>query len=101
MSEDLIKSFVSDGVYIHKLLNTCIFVCIPCYEDTIGKLVRYEKNSGSMWEKTSLSYFLNHYYEDDIKELFLDRTKYDMIGKIGINFEFSKDDDRRYVLRSL
>ena len=95
---ELIDTFVNNGVYIHKCVPKCIFVCIECYEDAIGKLIVYNKN-GNMWEKSCISYFLNHYYADDMKELFLDRKNYDMIGMIGNNFEFSKDEENMYVLR--
>ena len=50
-----------------------------------------------MYEKTGTSYFLNNYYEGDMKEVMLNRDNYDMIGTIGSNFELS--DDENYVLR--
>lgn len=93
---DNIDYFVTNGVYVFKGDYNSLFVCCPT-SNLIGKLTKYEKNTNSMYEKTCISYFLNCYNENDIKSLFLNRKNYEMVGKIGNNFEFSKDNE--YLLK--
>ena len=99
MIGNLLNSFVSNGVYAYKGIYDCVWVCQPCYEDVIGKLVQYKKSSKTTFEKTELVYFLNSYFEDDVKSLFLKRENYDMIGLVGKNFELSADTDKTYLVR--
>lgn len=88
--------FIANGIYVLKGIYDCIFACLPCSQSLIGKLVRYKK-SGNMYEKTCTTYFLNDYYEGDIKEYFLDWNNYEMIGMIGEQFMFENDDE--YILK--
>lgn len=97
LDNELLESFIAQGVYIFKGIYDNIFVCTPCSQSSIGKLTQYRKNTNTMYEKTGTSYFLNNYYEGDMKEVMLNRDNYDMIGTIGSNFELS--DDENYVLR--
>lgn len=98
MNKDLLNVFVKDGVYALKDLRDSLFVCVDCHQGTIGKLVEY-KRDGTIYEKTGNSFFLNFYYEDDVKEIFLNRDNYDMIGLLGVNYEFSLDEEQTYLLR--
>ena len=95
---DLLNVFVKDGVYVLKDLRGSLFVCVDCHQATIGKLVEYKKD-GNIYEKTGNSFFLNFYYENDVKEIFLNRDNYDMIGLLGVNYILSEDDERTYLLR--
>jgi len=95
----MIDAFIEDCVYFFKGLNDTVFVCISCYEDAIGKLEQYRKN-GDIFEKTGIAYFLSQCPDDSLKSLFINPEKYDLIGRIGFNFEFSKDENRTYLLRS-
>lgn len=95
---DNINYFVTNGVYIFKGDYNSLFVCTPVGTELIGKLTQFKKNTDTLYERTCISYFLNCYRDDDIKSIFLDRQNYDMIGQIGINFEFSKDE--KYLLRN-
>lgn len=98
MNKDILSVFVKDGVYSLRDVRGNLFVCTECYQGTIGKLVQYKKD-GNLYEKTGTSFFLNYFYEGDVKEIFLNRENYDMIGMIGVNFEISEDDDRTYLMR--
>lgn len=96
MSNNILKYFVTDGVY--KLNNSndeFIFVCETSNINT-GKLIQY-KNVGGVYERTDLCYFLHTYKEDDIKSLFLNRENYEILGMLGQNFVMSKD--RKQVLK--
>jgi hypothetical protein len=101
MCEDVLQYFVSDGVYLFKDNREVVFVCFSCYNHAIGKLVQYKRTGESLWEKTDVAYFLNFYFEGDIKSVFLNRDNYDMIGKVGVNFELSEDKEQRYLMRKL
>ena len=96
---DELKTFNLFEVYIYKDCPEMIFVCVPCYGDAIGKIVQYKKN-GDMWEKTGNTFFLNFYFEGELKALFLNRDNYDVIGKIGVNSEFSQDEEQTYLMRT-
>lgn len=93
---DLLDYFVKNGIY--KLNNTddeFIFLCTSSSQ-SIGKLVQYKLN-GSLYEKTGVNYFLNSYYEGDVKSLFVCRENYDIIGMLGQNFVLS--DNEQYILK--
>lgn len=89
-------AFVIDGIYLLKSCPDIVFVCEPCYNDAIGKLVQY-KRDGSLFEKTSISYFLNFYKEGDVKSLFLNPDNYDYLGRVGDCYEFVDGD--KYLMR--
>lgn len=95
--------FVSGGIYSLNILETDknIFLCLPTGGSYIAKLVMYRPvmDKGDTFEKTSTSYFLNCYKPDDIKSLFLNRDNYEMVGKIGINYCLS--DDQNYILKGV
>jgi len=94
--DDLVNTFIEDGIYKLKNFKESIFVCSSSSSDHIGKLTQYIKD-GNIYEKTNITYFLNCYLTDDLKELFLKRENYDMIGKIGVNFDYY--DDKHYIMR--
>ena len=92
-----LEYFVSNGIYLLKNHYDCIFVCLTT-RSGLGKLVQYRKQSETMYEKTTVSYLIKYYEEDDVQSVFVDRENYEMIGRIGLNFKFS-DDERNYILR--
>lgn len=94
---ELLDSFVSGGCYCLKEQYDNMFVCMPAAGNSMGKLVQYRKQTPTMWERTGITHFLNIYFDNDVKELFLNRDNYDMIGRLGDNYELSADED--YVLR--
>lgn len=53
---DLNKVFVDKGIYKLKNVDDSVFVCEGVAENTLGKLVRYEKRDKT-WKKTGNSYF--------------------------------------------
>jgi hypothetical protein len=99
MENEATVGFLCDGVYMYKGMYDTIFVCISCFQQTIGKLVQYKRTTADIFESTGVSYFLNQYYEDDVKSLFLNPENYECIGKIGKNFEFSADDSKMFLIR--
>ena len=90
------KYFIANGSYVLKGIYDSIFICLPCSQYVIGKLVRYVKNN-NMYEKTATTYFLNDYHEGDIKEYMLNRANYEMIGMLDKNYHLS--DDSEYVYK--
>ena len=94
---DNVSYFITNGVYVFKGDYDSLFVCTPVSSNFIGKLTRYKKETDTMYSKTNISFFLNCYPEDDIKSLFLDRSNYEIIGKIDSNYKFSKDGN--YLLK--
>ena len=93
--EDL--SFICNGVYLFKDNRDTVFVCLPCANDLIGKLVQYKKSTDTLYEKTNVAYFINYYIQGDIKSVFLNRNNYDIIGKVGNNFTLL--DEGKYLVR--
>lgn len=88
--EDL---FYSDNLYQLKNNNDVIFLCENI--GYIGKLVLYNKLSQNLFERTQIQYFLNIFNSNDIKELLLDRSNYELIGVLGNNYQISED--RKYI----
>ena len=93
--EDL--SFVCNEVYLFRDNWDIVFVCLPCANDLIGKLVQYKKSTNSLYEKTNIAYFINHYVDGDIKSVFLNRNNYAMIGSVGTNFTLTNEG--QYLIR--
>lgn len=89
-------AFVINGVYLMKSCRDIAFICQPCYNDSIGKLIQY-KRDGQIFEKTGISYFLNCYFEGDIKSIFLNPENYDFLGVIGDCYKLA--DEGRYLMR--
>lgn len=91
MKNDLVDYFVKDGVYKLNGISDYLFLCTSC-NNTIGKLVQYIYNKDiDTYEKTSITYFLNFYSEDDVKSLFLRRQNYEIVGMLNKNFMLSDD----------
>ena len=85
--------FIAGGVYSFHGDRVNLYVCLPCFENIIGKLVQYKKVNKAAWEKTNITYFLNSLPEDDIKSLFLDRENYEIEGRLELNYYLSDKQD--------
>lgn len=92
---NLNKIFIDKGIYKLKDTKKNIFLC-ESTSSTIGKIVLFEEVSAELFERTSIAYFLNIYKEGDLKELFVNRENYDMVGKVDDNYILS--DDGRFLL---
>lgn len=98
MSQDVNKIFVDKGIYQLKQVrdNNSVFLCEALTGDRIGKLVVFNKISDRLFKRTSVAYFLNAYLKGDVKELFIRRDNYDMIGLIGSNYRFNES--KEYIV---
>ena len=83
---DLNEFFVDKGIYKLKSLSSDIFLCESLEGNRIGKLVRYEKIGSDLYRRTDICYFINSYKEGDIKELFISRDNYEMLGMVDKNY---------------
>ena len=91
MKDEIIDYFVKDGVYKLKGIDDYLFLCTSC-NNSIGILVQYIYNNDiDTYEKTSVTYFLNFYTENDVKSLFLRRQNYEIEGMLNKNFMLSDD----------
>ena len=89
---NLLDTFIENGVYsLKNSEEDNLFITEAIGNKTIGKLVMYENVSLGIYYKTNTQYFINDYKEDDIKEVFLNRTRYDMRGILGTNYIKEKD----------
>jgi hypothetical protein len=93
MTADLNKIFVEKGIYQLKQVrdNDSLFLCEAVNGNDIGKLVVFKKISDRLFKRTNVGYFLNAYMRGDIKELFIRRDNYDMVGMINDNYKFNED----------
>lgn len=88
---NILNTFVEDGVYsIKDSEENNLFIIEAMSSKAIGKLVMYENISPGVYHRTNIQYFINDYKEDDIKEIFLDRSRYDMRGILGTNYTKQK-----------
>ena len=92
---DLNEFFIDKGIYKLKSLSTDIFLCEPLQNSGIGKLTRYEHLGEDLYRRTEICYLINSYKEGDIKELFINRDNYEMLGMIGKNY--SKERNGRFI----
>lgn len=90
MTSILINSFVAGGIYTLKEFDTGIFLCESVTPE-IGKLTFFKEVEPKLFKRTLNSYFLNCYFEGDLKQLFVKRENYEMIGKLGTNYILSND----------
>lgn len=85
-------TFIENGVYsIKNNEDDNLFITEAMNNKTIGKLVMYENISSGIYHRTNTQYFINDYKEDDIKEIFLNRSRYEMRGILGTNYIKQKD----------
>lgn len=98
--DSLNKIFVDRGIYQLKQFrdNSSVFLCEALQGNSIGKLVVYKETEPKLYERTDVSYFLNAYYAGDLKELFIKRDNYDMIGMLQSNYVLSED--KKYLLKA-
>ena len=89
-------TFIDLGVYQLKQDKDSIFLCKSVSGNSIGKLMMYNRVSERIFEKSSICYFLNSYTEGDIKELFINRKNYEMLGRVDHNFVLTPND--QYLL---
>jgi hypothetical protein len=75
-------------------------LCVSTTSIQIGKLVQYRTDTprkpGSMYEKTGVTYFLDCFYEDDVKSIFVKRENYELVGKVGFDYELSSNGQYLY-----
>ena len=95
---DINKIFVDKGLYKFKDIrdNDSLFLCEAVEGNNIGKLVVFKKISERLYKRTKVSYFLNAYIKGDIKELFIRRANYDMVGMINNNYRFNES--KEYII---
>lgn len=93
------NSFDVGGVYKHRLIDDSVFICVPHYSDKIGKIVQYKKE-GDRYNKTFNTYFLNCYITEDLKEVFVCRENYEMLGYINKSYKLSEDREYIYEIRT-
>ena len=96
--KDINKVFVDKGIYQLKQVTqkNAIFLCESITGERIGKLVLFNKISERVYKRSSVAYFLNAYLKGDVKELFINRNNYDMIGLVGKNYRFT--DSKEYIV---
>ncbi len=84
---DLNKIFVDGGIYKANKINDGVFLCQAVEGNNIGKLTYYSELGKGCYTETKMTYFLNFFEIGDVKELFISRENYDMLGKLGINYQ--------------
>ena len=87
---NLNKIFIDKGIYKLKDTKNNIFLC-ESTSSTIGKIVLFEEVSKELFKRTNIAYFLNIFKEGDLKELFVNRENYDMVGKVDDNYILTDD----------
>lgn len=99
-NEENIDYFIRDGVYRMNGFDEYLFLCVSTTSIQIGKLVQYRTDTprkpGSIYEKTGVTYFLDCFYEDDVKSIFVKRENYELVGKVGFDYELSSNSQYLY-----
>lgn len=85
------KYFKEKEVYMLPSMLDSIFLCESCSGGYIGKIVKYDKVSTNIFERTNIQYFLNTYVPGDFKSFVLNRENYEIVGNIDINYKLSSD----------
>ena len=84
--------FIEDGIYsVKDSKEDNLYIIEAMSSKAIGKLVMYKGISPGIYYRTNTQYFINDYKEDDIKEIFVNRSRYEMRGILGTNYIRQKD----------